>query len=135
MDKSPIVIVPKYARIGEGFSRRERAKADEHPGRRTDGSQSAASWVTDLASLKKIILLCSWCRGKFNPRRNGYRKLFVPDMSGKTDGYSSNGMCDGCKQNTALTPGGGVAFVSEEYYTQITQDPAEARRKSRLRWR
>jgi len=130
-----VTLVPKYAKLGEGFTPREQARANEHPGRRTNGSQSAASWIADLTDLKKLILLCSWCRGKFNPRRHGYRKFYVPDMSGKTDGYATNGMCDACKQNTALTPGGGTAFIAESFSTTVTQDPADVRRKSRLRAR
>lgn len=131
----PVILVPKYASLGQGFSRSEQAEANYHPGRRTDGTQSAASWISDLAALKKTILLCAWCRGNFNPRKNGYRRLFVPDHTGNTDGYSANGMCDACKQMTATTPGGGTAYVALEHYNKVSQDPVEARRKARLRWR
>lgn len=128
---SVIVLVPKYARIGEGFSRREQLQAMEHPGRRTDGVQTAASWITDLVSLRKCVLLCTYCRPKFNPRRHHYRKLYVPDLVGATDGYMHNGRCDGCKQQTALLPGGGTAFVHEEDYRLVAIDPLDARRKAR----
>jgi hypothetical protein len=130
-----VIAVPKYGKLGQGFSKLELARDKEHPGRRTDGSQSAASWVGDLASGRKVVLLCSWCRGKFNPRKNGYRRLYTPDQSGRTSGYEANGMCDGCKQQTVLSPGGGTAYVSEETYNQVSQDPAEARRKARAKWR
>jgi hypothetical protein len=132
---SAIVLVPKYHRIGEGFSKPEQVAALEHPGRRTNGSQSAASWVGDLKDLKKVILLCSWCRGKFNPRANGYRRFYVPDATGSTDGYASNGKCDACKQMTINTPGGGTAFVSEDTYNLVCTDPVDARRKARMRAR
>ncbi len=125
---SPLVIVPKYAKVGQGFSRREKTQAMEHPGRRTDGSQSAASWVADLVGAKKVIILCGFCRAKFNPRRHGYRRMYSPDHTGKTDGYMTNGMCDGCKQQT-VTTGGGTAYISEETYNQVCIDPVEARRR------
>lgn len=126
-----IVVVPKYHRLGEGFSRREQLQALEHPGRRTDGTQSAASFLADLTDLRKMILLCSYCRPKFNPRRHRYRRFYSPDFTGKTDGFTHNGQCDGCKQQTALLPGGGTSFVAEETYQMVCLDPMDARRKAR----
>lgn len=126
-----VVLVPKYHRIGEGFSRREQLQALEHNGRRTDGTQSPAAWVTDLTALRKSILLCTSCRTNFNPRRHGYRKFYSPDWTGKTDGYMHNGKCDACKQNTALLPGGGTSFIPEETYRLLCIDPLDARRKAR----
>lgn len=113
---------------------RDRLKALEHPGRRTTGAQSAASWVLDLSDLKKVILLCGICRTKFNPRKHRYRRFYVPDPTSKTDGYRHNGVCDACKQRTENC-GGGTAFVHESTYALVCIDPAEARRKARLRWR
>lgn len=129
-----LVAVPKHDRLGEGFSKRERIEASFHPGRRTDGTQSAAHWVSFLSDLKKIILLCSFCRGKFNPRRHGYRRWHVSDLTGKTDGHTANGMCDACKQQT-VNAGGGTAFIAEETYNLVNVDPADARRQARLRAR
>lgn len=126
-----LVAVPKYARLGEGFSGRERLKALEHPGRRTDGTQSAAHWITSLLDLRKSLILCTYCRAKFNPRRHGYRKFFAPDLAGTTDGYVHNGICDNCKQHTALLPGGGTSFIPEETYRLLCIDPLDARRKAR----
>lgn len=125
-----IPLIPKYSKLGEGFSRKEKAQADEHPGRRTDGSQSAASWIVDLVSLRKTILLCSFCRPKFNPRKHNYRKLYIPDPTGHTDGYAANGLCDSCKQRTENC-GGGTAFVHEEIYSLTCIDPVVARRNAR----
>ena len=104
----------------------------EHPGRRTDGSQSAASWIADLTDLQKTILLCSFCRPHFNYKKNRYRRMYVADLSGHTDGYSVNGKCDACKQMTANC-GGGAAFIHESIYDQVCQDPLDARRKARAR--
>ena len=126
----PITIVPKYHRLGEGFSRSEQAKSAEHPGRRTDGSQSAASWITDLVDTRKTIILCSFCRPNFNPRKHNYRKFYVPDHTGMTDGYAVNGMCDACK-NMTVNCGGGTAFVHEELYNLTCIDPVVARRNAR----
>lgn len=130
------VLTPRGTRLGAGFTPAERFDGDHrHPGRRTDGTQSAASWMTDLTDTRKVILLCGWCRAKFNPRRHGYRTFFVPDPTGATSGYVSNGPCDACKQPTAATPGGGTSFVTEETYHLTCVDPAEVRRASRARAR
>jgi len=128
---SQIILVPKYARLGEGFSKREKLQALEHPGRRVNGTQTPATWITSLTDLRKAILLCTYCRGKFNPRRHGYRKLYIPDLAGKTDGYLHNGQCDACKQQTALIPGGGTSYIAEESYRLLCLDPLDARRKAR----
>lgn len=127
-----ITIVPKYSKLGLGFSRKEKVLAMAHPGRRTDGKQSAATWVTDLTALRKVVILCSFCRGKFNPRRHGYRRIYTPDPTGKTDGYTVNGDCDACK---GWTPnlGGGTAYTPDELYVKTHMDPAEARRARRAR--
>lgn len=127
-----IVVVPAHARLGQGFSYKQQRESDEHPGRRTDGSQSAASWVGDLTDLKKTIILCSFCRVNFNPRKNHYRRMYVPDHTGHTDGYQVNGKCDACKQMT-INSGGGTAFVHEQFYNQICQDPIVARRNARAK--
>ena len=129
-----IAIVPEYHKVGQGFSRAEEIAAMEHPGRRTNshGYQSAAAWLSDLVALKKTILLCSFCRVKFNPRKIGYRKFYIADPTGHTDGYAANGKCDCCKQFTANC-GGGTAFVSEELYPQVCIDPMSARREARAR--
>ena len=133
-NQSPLVVVPKYHRVGQGFSKAEHLASMGHPGRRTDGSQSPASWVTDLLSLKKIIILCSYCRPKFNPRKHHYRRFYMPDVTSATDGYRHNGICDGCKQRTENC-GGGTAFIHESSYNLVCIDPVDARRKARIRWR
>lgn len=130
MSQAPVVIVPKYSKVGQGFSKKEIFKSFEHPGRRTDGTQSAASWIGDLSDLKKCILLCSYCRRNFNHKKNHYRLMFVPDHTGATDGFQSNGQCDACKQQTANC-GGGTAYVHESYYARVCVDPSVARRSAR----
>ncbi len=127
-----IVIVPAHARLGKGFTQAQKQESFEHPGRRVDGSQSAASWVGDLTDLKKTIILCSFCRPNFNPRKNHYRRMYVADVTGRTDGYQVNGKCDACKQFTA-NAGGGTAYVHEEHYNLVCQDPITARRNARAK--
>ena len=109
-------------------------KADEHPGRRTKahGYQSAASWITDLISLKRFILLCPFCRVNFNPKRHRYRKFYASDHTGITDGHAVNGMCDACKGITQNL-GGGTGFIHEEEYAKVCIDPVEARRIARAK--
>jgi len=130
-----IVVVPKYHRLGEGFSRAEQMKAMEAPGRRTKakGYQSPASYICDVADSKQGVLLCDFCSAKFNPRRNRHRKRFTADLTGKSSGFTVNGTCDACKQNTALC-GGGTFFVPEEIWHQVSMDPTEARRRARAVW-
>jgi len=120
-----IVIVPKYHRLGEGFTKSEMLKASEHSGRRVDGSQSPASWIADLVDTQKFILLCTFCRPKFNPRKHNYRKAYIPDRSGRTSGYEFDGQCDACKQQTGAT---GTGFVHETTYALSYIDPVVARR-------
>ena len=109
-------------------------RSHEHPGRPTNGRLTPGGWIADLTGLKKVIILCSFCRPKWNPRKHGYRKMYIPDPSGKTDGYQSNGTCDGCKQRTENC-GGGTAFIHESTYHQVCEDPLEARRLARRRWK
>jgi hypothetical protein len=116
--------------LGEGFSKQEKLKAEEHPGRNKNikGYQSPASWVMDLADLKKLILLCRDCRLKFNHRKNHYRVFYMRDDTGKTSGYETNGQCDSCKDQTA-NRGGGTSFVHESEYSKICLEP---RMRSRM---
>ena len=132
----PIVIVPRYHKLGEGFSRQEILKSYEHPGRRTaaHGYQSPAAWISDCVALKKLIILCSVCRQHFNPRKHNYRRAYIPDSSGKTDGYAVNGKCFGCKEETANV-GGGTGYVPEETYNLLFVDPVQARRNARATWK
>ena len=132
MEKSAIVCVPKYHRLGEGFSKREKIEALVHPGRRTTprGYQSAVSWISDLITLRKYILLCSFCSFKFDPRQFGYRKSYVLDLSGMTSGYQVMGQCDSCKGRTGDL-GGGTGYIAEETYHLLNVDPSVQRRKRR----
>lgn len=130
-----LVAVPRHARLGQGFSKRAQLKAIEHPGRRTapHGYQSAVAWVSDLIALRKAVILCVTCCRKFEAhamRRVAYRKVYVADFTGKTDGYTVNGSCDVCTQETMLV-GGGRAYQAEEVYAQTHMDPSEARRIAR----
>ena len=126
--------IPKHGgKLGEGFSRQEKLNAMAHPGRQANpkrGYQSAVSFISDLISLRKIIILCSFCRGKFSPRLFAYRRMFVPDHSGKTDGYSVNGNCDSCKGFT-FNLGGGTGYVPEEIYSQAHVEPLSERHRAR----
>lgn len=127
-----VALVPKYHKLGSGFSRREQAEAMIHGGRRTDGTQSAATWLADLADLRKLIMLCGFCAPRFNPARHRYRRWYVPDHTGTTSGYAVSGQCDGCKSRLIGT---GVSFVPEEDYRLICIDPLDARRQARQRAR
>lgn len=129
---STVILVPKYTKLGEGFSRSEQREANFHPGRRTDGSQTAASWLADLSDLRKLITLCGFCATKFNPRRNGYRRWYAPDHTGNTSGHTVSGVCDACKSPLVAN---GVAFIAAETYNLVCIDPVDARRQARMKAR
>lgn len=124
----PVVLIPKYSKLGEGFSKHEVLKSMEHPGRKAGvKGTSAAAWIDNLVSLRKFIILCSFCRHKFNFRKHHYRRFYVPDITGRTDGFMVNGKCDACKQETALL-GGGSGFIHEEEYSKSCEEPSSIRR-------
>lgn len=52
---------------------------------------TAGSYIADLVSLKKAILLCPACLPKFGAAQNGYVTQSRMPMCG--------GRCDGCKDN------------------------------------
>jgi hypothetical protein len=123
--------IPRGQKLGEGFSKSEKLAAQAiHPQHSASKGQSRIGWLDSLLSLKKVVILCSWCRSKFNPRKANYRRVYVPDYTGKTDGYTVNGDCDYCGAFTAVA-GGGTAYQPEELYFLTHQDPTEARRRSR----
>lgn len=116
------ILVPKYGKVlGQGFTRREKIDAYAHPGRRRDGTQTAASWITELSDNRKGIVLCSFCRHNFNPRRNHYR----------TYAGRISGQCDACHE-LVEGRGGGVFFIAEDFYEQVTRDPQENRIRQRM---
>lgn len=129
---APTVAVPKYGRLGSGFTRREVAQSHIHAGRRVDGTQTPASWLLDLADTRKMILLCAFCQSKFNPARHGYRRWYAPSHTPNTDPHQVNGKCDACK---AMVTSGGRGYISEETYSRLCREPGEARRASRAAWR
>ncbi len=99
------VVVPKYSKLGEGFSQKERLKADEDSGR--PWNRVAGGWISDLASLQKFIMLCPFCLGKFNPRTSGYETW--------RQNIYSIGKCDGCKNLSTYLKG----FIHEEYHQTV----------------
>lgn len=127
---SLVVAVGKYAKLGRGFSRREVVDSHLHPGRRTDGRQTKASWLSDLTDLRKLILLCQFCQPKFNPGRHRYRTWYCPDWSGVTDPRAANGICDGCKTRIYSA---GRAYVAEEIFALVCRDPLDQRRAARYK--
>ena len=123
--------IPRGAKLGEGFTKAEKVMAEEvTPQHKASKGQSRAGWISDLLALRRIIILCSYCRAKFNPRKVNYRRVFVPDTTGKSDGYTVNGHCDGCASWTPNV-GGGTAFQPEEDYLATHIDPTIARRHAR----
>lgn len=125
--------IPRGPKLGVGFTKAEKIASEAiHPQHSALKGQSRANWISDLVALRKVVILCSYCRVKFNPRQAGYRRVYIPDYTGKTDGYTVNGDCDSCR---VFTPnaGGGCAFQPEELYEATHIDPVVARRQARAR--
>jgi hypothetical protein len=124
------VFVPKHAKMGEGFSKRERLQAEESPGRYTDpklhGYQSAATWIDDRVQRRLNIMLCSFCRHKFDPKKYNYRRAYVVGTE-RPDPFRFDGKCEDCKEETMRSPGGGTYFVPEEIYQHVYHEPPRTR--------
>ncbi len=124
------VLIPKYSKLGEGFSKKEILKASESPGRYTDpkrhGYQSAASWIDDFVARRGNIMLCTFCRHKFDPKKYHYRRAYVVGADDRPDPFRFDGKCEDCKQDTRTAPGGGTYFVPEEIYPQVYHEPRRA---------
>lgn len=128
-----IVLVPKYFRLGQGFSRLEQRQAMVHGGRRADGTQSAATWITSLVDTRKLVIVCASCKPKFDRDRHHYRyrRFYSADPTARSDGTLVSGQCDDCRQRMI----GGAAYVAEESYALVCTEPAEARRLARWKAR
>lgn len=71
--------------------------------------------MDDLSALRKVIVLCSFCAHKFNPKAAHYRK--------ETDFPVAVGRCDGCKVHDIRC----TLFIAEETYQQVRMTRADAR--------
>lgn len=113
---SVATFTPKYDKLGEGFSHRERLKADEAPGR--PWNRVAGGWISDLCSLQKHVMLCPFCLSKFNPKSYGYEpwRTAVP--------ITSIGKCDGCNQPSMYLKN----FIHEEFHQDIGEWQSRPRR-------
>jgi len=89
------IVVPKYSKLGQGFSKKEIISSYEDPGR--PWNRPAGGWIGDLTELRKFILLCPYCSPKFNPRQNQYEVWRAK--------IESIGKCDGCKQVSTYLKG------------------------------
>ena len=74
--------------VKRAWSFKEYRKSLESPGRKI--GKPHGSYIDDLAALKKAIVLCEFCVGKFNAKKNHYyRQREYPSVRGD---------CDACKQ-------------------------------------
>lgn len=64
---------------------------DESTGKKS--GQTAGTYIADLVSLKKTVMLCDNCAPKFDAKRNGYATSpNIPHCIGKCDGCKEMGM-------------------------------------------
>ncbi len=82
MSDAPAIIIRK------NVTPADLAKRREHPGRKVGATHG--SYISDLAELKKAIVLCDSCAWRFRPRTYGYlRHTKFPIVQGN---------CDACKK-------------------------------------
>src|SRR2546426_9218565 len=97
-----------------------RPRADEDaPGKPT--RRIAGGWIADLAALKQVIILCSFCTHKFNPGRVGYRR--------EKEFPVAVGKCDGCGTHDLRCSW----YVYEETYNLVRSTVDERRALARRR--
>ena len=108
-----IIAVPKNAKLGEGFTKAQITKGFEDPGRKP--GRIAGGYMSDLAALKKTIILCPFCEHKFNPRKSNYEVW--------NRFYMAHGRCDGCKQLSFQ-----AKIYNHEAYTSAVEMPGNRRR-------
>lgn len=117
MSLAPTVLVPRGARLGEGFTRREQLTAKEAKGR--PWHRVAGGWVADLVGKRLCIILCPFHVSKFNPRHNQYEVWRRHQWA--------IGKCDECGQ---------VSSQNRVFIHQSTHDAVgEWTRPRRGRWR
>ena len=75
----------------------------------------AGGWIDDIAAQKKVITLCPFCTGKFNPAKFHYRKEKEFPVCQAT--------CDGCSTFDTRCS----LYIYDELYTQV-RSTAEERR-------
>lgn len=69
-----------------------RAKAAEHQGRPV--RLVGGSWISDLASLGKAVMLCvNKCAHRWDPAAYNYQRRVLPSRNGTV-----SGQCDGCRE-------------------------------------
>lgn len=83
MSVAPLIAVPKYGRLGEGFSRAEQRVASEAKGR--PWTRPPGGWVTDLVAKRAMVMLCPFHVSKFNPRTHQYEVWRQQVSIGKCD--------------------------------------------------
>jgi hypothetical protein len=98
-------IVPKHAKLGEGFSPLDQYFSGSDPNR--PSGMLAGTWVDDFVALRKMIMLCPHCLHKFNPKRHHY-EIWRRDL------YSF-GKCDDCNQHTPYLK----SFIHESTHTHV----------------
>lgn len=72
-------------------------KSLEYRGRPHKITVTEAAWVTDLAELRKNILMCWRCDAKFEPAHKSYG--YFRDTRWRTLHGGVMGVCDGCRDN------------------------------------
>lgn len=91
---------PEFQRALRAVRREVRRWVDSvtYKGRPNAVKLSPGAWVTDLAELRKAILLCWACAPKFDHVAYGYHK----DRRWQTETGGTLGVCDGCRADGQL---------------------------------
>ena len=94
-------------------------KSLEHPGK--PKKRLSGGWIHDLCASKRIVLLCSICNHKFDPKRLGY--IRDPEW------HYYGGKCDGCDTWDMKC----AAYYYEPHFLTVRSTAAERRALSRSR--
>jgi hypothetical protein len=103
------VIVKRPYTKAENLTRSSEVKGRQYP--------IAGTWVDNLAAQGKMVMLCSLCKSKFNPKRYHYIQW------SKT--WLAVANCDGCSQLDRNI----YSYIPEAMYDDISPD--RGRRKGR----
>ena len=107
------VIVPRVytqQQIAESYAVKGRPKG-----------RTPSSHVDDMVALRKLVLLCDFCRPKWNPRKDHYELYQKIPVAGN---------CDACGDHVWT----GTAFIPEINHDALIYESPIAARRRRGRW-
>lgn len=117
-DTSPSILIPQIYTKQQVLRTMELRRKKNVP---------RGTWTTDLAELRKAIVLCGLCQGKFDWRHKGYFSVW------RYEHQAVNGACDAC--GVQIYGGDGRLFLHEANRPQawLTKDESRNHRQTMVR--